>query len=96
MPSFRVTPSDLLVAGALLSGVGDNVDTAGITVSRAHSALANTPAAGAFEALLDSVQKTSGTVTQGSRALAAALTQAGNSYQATEDSATTGLSKGHK
>lgn len=96
MPSFRVTPSDLLVAGALLSGVGDEVDTAEITVSRVHSALSNTPAAGIYETLLDSVQKTSGTVTEASRALAAALTQAGNSYQATEDSATTSLSKGHK
>jgi len=91
MSRFQVITGELTSGSARVGSSGGAVAAAQAAVSGSSAALTGTPAAGAYEALVASVDSTLTSLSRVSGELSGALAQAARAYKIADQSAATSL-----
>lgn len=91
MSRFQVITAELVAASAAVDSTASALDGGQASVSRAGGALAGTPAAGAYDALVGSLLTTTAGLSTASSGLAAGLITVANRYQQADDAAASGV-----
>jgi uncharacterized protein YukE len=92
MPTFQVTAAELMIASGLVGSSSDEVVAAHAVAVASIGALAETPAAGAYDEFVSSMNSALTTLSHASGVLGAALGQAAEAYQIADRSAAASLS----
>jgi len=94
MPHFHVITEELTAASAKVGSSGAAISTAHAGMQGIGGALANTPAAFAYDGLIASVNSASASLTRVAGELSRALAQAAVAYQISDQSAADTLTGG--
>jgi len=91
MSRFRVITEELSTASLLVSLSGEDIAECRVAVAGSGGALDGTPAAGAFEALLESAHAACSGFSQVATELSGALAAASHAYEMSDQSAAANL-----